>query len=108
MRVREFPVARLQALLGRGFLLLQTQRLLVVNSPAVGVNVNFGRRDGCRKSSLLILISRCAGQESQLSLKRSLVVSELGAWGKEEEAMGRRWLHPPRPSALASRTYCNC
>lgn len=92
----------------RGFLLLQAQRPFVVNSPAVSVNVNFGRGDGCRKSSLLILISRHAGQELQLSLKRSLVISEFGPGGKEEEATERTWLHPPRPSALASRTYCNC
>ena len=76
--------------------------------PVVSVNVNFARGDGCRKSGLLILISRHAGQELQLSLKRSLVISEFGPWGKEEEATERTWLHPPRPSALASRTYCNC
>ena len=74
----------------RGFLLLQAQRPFVVNSPAVSVNVNFGRGDGCRKSSLLILISRRAGQELQLSLKRSLVISEFGPGGRRRKPRRER------------------
>ena len=69
--------------------------------------MNFGR-SWLWESSLLIPISRRAGQASQLSLKCPLLISEFGPWGKEEGATGRTWLHPPQPSALASRTYCNC